>query len=230
MPVRGEHIFPLPPPSSSAIVTSARKREPLGAKLAKTFYSTGEDGRQWRCLKKGTPIWSQRRFKASIIQINDGSYSLKEIYEDGMPSLSATRVHPDIDLIRADSRLSAEPLRELLVQCRTAVRELKMNHACLNGGLDKAALRSIVQALSDLTRECPKKPSSALGQYFLPPLSGTTVNWGGFYRTQPVLHTLELTDVGLMENGTVQLCHGLKSNRSLTRLLLGQNEAVERLW
>jgi Ran GTPase-activating protein (RanGAP) involved in mRNA processing and transport len=207
VPVRGEHIFPLPTPSSSAIVTSARKREPLGAKLAKTFYSTGEDGRQWRCLKKGTPIWSQRRFKAS---------------------LSATRVHPDIDLIKADSRLSAEPLRELLVQCRTAVRELKMNHACLNGGLDKAALRSIVQALSDLTRECPKKPYSALGQYFLPPLSGTTVNWGGFYRTQPVLHTLELTDVGLMENGTVQLCHGLKSNRSLTRLLLGQNAMGDR--
>ena len=223
VPVKGMHIFPLPPfsPPGDAPVTT--QVELLGAMLGKTFYSTGEGGRQWRRLKKGTPIWSQRRFNASIFQINDGSYSLKEIYEDGTPSSTATRVHPDIDLIQADSKLCTEPLCELLLQCRTAVRELKMNHARLSGGLDKAALTSIVQSLSDLTREFPKRHCGTLCQYFLPPLSGTTVNWGGFYRTQPVLQTLELTDVGLMESGTVQLCRGLESNNSITRLLLGQN-------
>ena len=58
------------------------------------------------------------------IQINDGSYSLREIYEDGTPSSTATRVHPEIDLIKADSKLCTDPLRELLIQSRTAVREL----------------------------------------------------------------------------------------------------------
>ena len=90
-----------------------------------------------------------------------------------------------------------------------------MNHARLNSGNEKAALASIVESLSDLTREFPKNSAGILSQYFFPLLSGSTVKWGGFSRIQPVLETLELTDVGLLESGTVRLCLGLESNKSL---------------
>ena len=61
-----------------------------------------------------------------------------------------------------------------------------------------------------------------------PLLSGSTVKWGGFSRIQPVLETLELTDVGLLESGTVRLCLGLESNKSLTSLSLAQNSMGDK--
>ena len=212
IPIRGNYIYPI---SASSVGHS----------------NEGTEERRRACIKKGGAVWSQRIYNASIIQINDGSYSLKEILKDGTRLSNFVRVHPDRDLINAEYKVSTDSLRELLLQCRTAVRELKLNHAYLGDKDFKFANLKIVESLSDLVRDFSSSfnlQSNSLGQgassqYFLPPLRGATVNWGGFFRTQPVLHTLELSDIGLMERGAILLCRGLITNRSISRLLLDQN-------
>ena len=227
---------PSRPPNSGDVTTTSATSATSSATSANISHSP--------VLRRGTVVWTRERHGGRVLLRNDGTYSLKE-YGTG----DLFRLDPEVDDIKSSSSSDGNrSMRELLLQARSCVRSVNLSSTSMHPMTIAADLHDFVRRHdphdprvgrnggrnsgrngggddADLLAVLASRPTEGIMRR---PLGGEEGGYvmtlcGGFFRIQPMIQTLLLSNMNLGSKGIRLLCRGLLSNTSMTKLDISSN-------
>ena len=213
---------------------------PLEAAPASTTSSASTSGNNDnRLLRCGTVAWSRRSYNGCVLQTNDGTYDVKE-YGTG----DVINVDPSIDDIKSESvHDDNHSMRELFIQSRVAIRSLNLSSTTMDPLLIASDLYDFVRAYSTNEEEEKENDTFMVTEQGKEPRPKNSIilepmgkerkhnimeTMGGYYRLQPMIQSLILSDMKLGTKGIRILCSGLMSNTSVTELNVSHNAIKDK--